>query len=263
MNVSNVLSYLSAFAPTNRALSYDNVGLLIGNPASPVTSVCIALDITLDVVDEAIASGAELIVAHHPVIFTPLKTITPTDAVGAVVYKLIQNNISAICMHTNLDAANIGVNTMLADRVGLLNGKIVEVLGNDEKATPYGIGLYGMLEGEKTMPDFLRHVKDSLQCPALRYCDSGKPVRCVAVGGGSCGDFVTRAPELGIDTIVTADIKHSHFIAAQALGINLIDAGHFHTENPVTDLLYDILSQKFPSLSVKIAKSNHSPISVF
>lgn len=264
MQASDVLSVLSSLAPVSFALSYDNVGLLIGGKDHPVSGITVALDITERVIEEAIQNKTNLIVSHHPVIFDPLKRLDPHDPVGKLVYKMIRADLAAICMHTNLDAAQNGVNAALAARLGIQNTALVEPIGRDgQSGALYGIGLWGETENAMPLCDFLSLVKSALSCPGLRYHDASRPVYRVAVGGGSCGDFVYRAKEIGFDTLVTADVKHAHFLAAATLGINLIDAGHFHTENPVTDILYDTLRAAFPALPVYIAENNVSPVSFF
>ncbi|HBE13810.1 MAG TPA: Nif3-like dinuclear metal center hexameric protein [Clostridiales bacterium] len=258
MKVSDVFSILVQIAPLSYAMDYDNIGILIGSQEQTVTKICLALDITSAVVDEAMQMGTELIISHHPVIFEPLKQINPATASGSILYQLIQHNIAAICLHTNLDAAKSGVNSILAHQLGVENTRIIEPLGEDAHG-PYGIGLYGNLNQNRPLSSFLPFVKDTLGCDGLRYHDAGKPVFHVAVGGGSCGDFVHLAPVLEFDTLVTADVKHNHFITAKEYGVNLIDAGHFYTENPVIRYLYVVLKEKL-SLDVHIAKANIAPV---
>lgn len=230
------------WAPRELAESWDNVGLLVGSGAREAKRVLVALDVTEWVADEAIARGADLIVAHHPVMncrWHEVQSIVDDNAQGRTLTKLLRNDVSAICMHTNLDAADGGVNDILARKLGLQGLSIL----NEEK-----IGRVGTLNCEKSLEEFLSDVVQSLGCRGLRYRDGGKPVHRVAVGGGACVEFVPNALALGCDTFVTADVKYHDFLDAD--GINLIDAGHFETENPVCDAVCAYLAERFPQLEL-------------
>ena len=218
--------------PRELAQKWDNVGLLVGTRSSPVKKVLVALDITEGVVDEAVVGGYNLIVAHHPVIncsWTPVQTITDETLYGRILLKLIKHDIAAICMHTNLDSAEGGVNDQLAARLGLQN---ISVLDQET-----GIGRIGDLPREVTLSEFWKDVKEKLGANGIRYADAGKPVRRVAVGGGSCSEYADLARELGCDTFVTSDIKYNGFLDAPYKGINLLDAGHFPTEDVICQTL--------------------------
>ena len=214
VKVQQVLEILEQIAPPELACSWDNVGLLV-DAGRPVTSIMTALDITADVVRDAAESGCELIVSHHPVIFDPLRRVTAED----VPAMLLQNGISAICMHTNLDAAEGGVNDCLARKLGLQDAEPF----NEEK-----IGRIGTISCEKPLEEFLQDVVKLLGCRGLRYHSGERPVRRVAVGGGACGEYIQRVIDLGCDTFVTSDLGYHDFLDTQ--GLNLIDAGHFPTE---------------------------------
>ena len=239
---------LYRWAPGELAASWDNVGLLVGSGHTPVRSVLIALDVTEAVADEAAGMGAELIVAHHPLLnchWHKVQTVLDDNAQGRCITKLIRNGISAICMHTNLDAAEGGVNDILARKLGLAG--VVPL--SEEK-----IGRVGTLEREKSLEEFLPVVLQSLGCQGLRYRGAGKPVHKVAVGGGACAEYIPRAAALGCDTIVTADVKYHEFLDAD--GINLIDAGHFETENPVCEAIRDYLAQNWSGLELVLSTSH-------
>ena len=234
VKVQQVLEILEQIAPPELACSWDNVGLLV-DAGRPVTSIMTALDITADVVRDAAESGCELIVSHHPVIFDPLRHVTAED----VPAMLLQNGISAICMHTNLDAAEGGVNDCLACTLGLQDTKPL----NEEK-----IGRIGTLSCEKPLEQFLSDVVKLLSCNGLRYRDGGRPVHRVAVGGGACGEYIPQAIAQGCDTFVTSDLRYNDFLDTQ--GLNLIDAGHFPTEDVVCQEIVRRLRETFPELEV-------------
>ena len=253
--VREIESALYDWAPRNLVESWDNVGLLVGSEGRAVKRALIALDVTDQVADEAIALGAELIVAHHPVMnctWHKVQSVVDDNAQGRLLTKLLKNDVSAICMHTNLDAAEGGVNDVLAKTLGLEGLSLL----NEEK-----IGRVGTLKCEKSLEQFLSDVIQSLGCQGLRYRDGGRPVRKVAVGGGACAEYIPQAIALGCDTFVTADVKYHDFLDAE--GLNLIDAGHFETENPVCAAAREYLARRFPQLDLVLSTTHKSVIKYY
>ena len=247
--VRDIEQYLYAWAPRELAESWDNVGLLVGDPEAEVHRVLVALDVTPQVVAEAIEKGCQLIVAHHPVMncaWHQVQTVRTDDRQGRVLTELIRHGIAAICMHTNLDAAAGGVNEVLAQKLGLSDLKML----TEEK-----IGRIGTLKCEIPLVEFTRFVIESLGCNGLRYTDCGKPVHRVAVGGGACGDYIPQAIAAGCDTFVTSDLRYHDFLDTTAL--NLIDAGHFPTEDVICAPLVEYLQKAFPAATV-IKTTAHS-----
>ena len=245
--VADILQFMETLAPRNLKMDWDNVGLLCGSKSSAVTKVLVALDPFEGVCREAAEIGAELIVTHHPLIFQAPTAITDETSIGRSIQLLCRHGISAINAHTNLDIAPGGVNDVLAAKLGLENIATVDPEG----------GLLRM--GEVTaqpLADFLDSVKKNLGSLGLRYVDGGKLVRKVAVGGGSCAGAMLEAVDAGCDTFVTADVKYNQFWDAKDLGLNLIDAGHFHTENPVVAVLAEKLQAVFPEIDVKISETH-------
>ncbi len=250
--VREIEKMLYDWAPRELAADWDNVGLLVGSADAEVTRVLIALDVTEWVADEAVALGAELIVAHHPLMncrWHEVQSVVDDNAQGRTITKLIKNGVSAICMHTNLDAADGGVNDILARRLGLEGLSML----SEEK-----IGRVGTLKCEKSLEEFLPDVIQSLGCKGLRYRNGGKPVRRVAVGGGACAEYIRSAVALGCDTFVTADVKYHDFLDAN--DINLIDAGHFETENPVCGAIRDHLAERFPALTLVLSSAHNKSV---
>ena len=244
---------LFTLAPREGAADWDNVGLLIGDPAQSVTKVLVALDITEAVAAEAVEAGCEAIVAHHPVMncrWLPVQSLRADDAQGKLLRTLVKADIAAICMHTNLDTAQGGVNDVLAETLELID---------PGPLTDYGIGRTGTLKAPMALSDFAAFVKERLGCNGLRYIDAGKPVHRVAVGGGSCGDLEEAAIAAGCDTFVTSDIKYHQFLDAVGHGINILDAGHFPTENPICDTLITYLKEQFPELTI-IKSASHREV---
>lgn len=246
--VVDIFELLDGKAPCALKLDFDNVGHLVGHADAPVTRVMTALDITDDVIDEAIACGAELIVSHHPLVFDAVKTVTDATWVGRRILTLAEHRIAAICMHTNLDAAQGGVNDAL---MAALGGTVTETLDPVS-----GIGRIGELSEEMPLADFLCHTKSALNGNSLRYHDAGRAVRRVACCGGSGGSDIALAHDAGCDTYVTADVKYDQFLEAKNHGINLIDADHFCTENVVVPVLAGWLREAFPALDVRISQTH-------
>lgn len=243
--VSDIFDFLCRLAPLQLQMSFDNSGLLLGKKDAVVDKVLLALDVTDAVVDEAIEIGAQLIISHHPLIFSPIKALTDEKLL-----KLVENSIAVISMHTNLDIAPGGVNDVL---MAVLGAKTVDVL--DE----HGCGRVGVLENEKCLDEFLLECKNALCCKGIRYYSSGRPVKNLAVMGGSGADELETAFEKGCDTYVTADIKYHQFLRAAELGINLIDADHFCTENPIIFALKNTLEKRFEKTTFSISEK-HGPI---
>lgn len=240
--VREIESFLYGWAPRELAESWDNVGLLVGDPEAAVERVLVALDITPQVVEEALERGCQLIVAHHPVMncaWHPVQTVRADDRQGRTLTALLRGGVAAICMHTNLDAAEGGVNDVLAQKLGLEGLTLL----TEEK-----IGRIGTLKCEMPLVEFTRFVIESLGCNGLRYTDCGKPVRRVAVGGGACGDYIPQAIAAGCDTFVTSDLRYHDFLDTTEL--HLIDAGHFPTEDVICEPLVAYLQRAFPTAIV-------------
>ena len=254
ITVETVLNYIQTLAPTYMQESWDRVGLNCGRLDRPVTKILVALDPFSHVCQEAKDIGANLLITHHAQIWNA-GFVTDQTEQGRNTLFLIENGIACINAHTNLDCAPGGVNDCLAEALGLKDISVIAPRGTDEAGHPWGLLRKGTVTSQP-LPAFLRHVKTSLGCEGLRYADGGKPVCRVAVGGGACGDFLEQALDAGCDTFVTADIKYNQFWDAQALGLNLIDAGHFYTENPVCFRLQQRLAAQFPEITVELSKKH-------
>ena len=182
--------------------------------------------------------------------------MTDADRTGRKVVALLKNGISAICMHTNLDAAAGGVNDVLAEAAGLTGVGLLHEDVFDENGTPYSYGRVGTLTAPMTLGDYLQVVKDRLCAGGLRYHDAGRAVYKVATEGGSGGGDLKYALARGCDTFLTGDIKHDVFLEAKEADINLIDGGHFCTENLVTPLLAEKLTAQFPTVRTTVSRAH-------
>lgn len=251
--VGMVYNFLQEKAPFELQEGFDNAGFLVGREGVALTKILVSLDVTEQVVQDAVEQGAQLIVAHHPVIFGGVKSVTDQTVTGRVLLSLVENGIAAICAHTNLDAVEGGVNDALALRLGLTDIGQLKQLGVDGQGRPYGIGRVGLVP-EQHLYDFAMSVKRLLGANGIRLVDGGKLVHTVAVGGGACADLMEDALAQGCDTFVTSDVKYHQFLEARALGLNLVDAGHFPTEDVICPVLHNWLAKRFPHVSVSISQ---------
>ena len=251
--VGDILDYLETLAPRSMKMDWDNVGLLCGGRSRPVTKVLLALDPFEGVCREAKEWGEELIVTHHPLIFNPLKAVTDETALGRSIQLLCAAGISAVNAHTNLDCAPGGVNDCLAAALGLRDVRAIDPMGTDELGREWGLLRMGTVP-EQSLDAFLATVKAALHCPGLRYAAGMRPIRRVAVGGGACGGELEAVAASGCDAFVTADLKYNQFADAAALGLTLIDAGHFETENPVCEYLAAQVRAAFPEVEVRVSQ---------
>lgn len=241
--INDIMEYFETFAPLSMQMDFDNSGLLVGNKETIVTNVLVSLDITESVVLEAEKTGCELIISHHPVIFNPIRHMDTHDPA----YLLANKGISALCMHTNLDlGTKFGVNIALSNAIGVKEPALAEI----------GECLFiGTLDTTVDMQEFAKNVKTALNCNGLRYTDVNKSVKTVAVSSGAGGSNVCEAAFLGADVLVTGEIKHHEINAANALKINIIDAGHYKSEDIVILPLINQLSAKFPDTTFTKTKT--------
>ena len=253
--VNDVLNYIYTLAPAYMKEDWDNIGLLCGKYDHPVKSVLVALDPFEGVCREAAAMGADLIVTHHPLIFQAPQAITDDNSVGRSILLLAQHGISAINAHTNLDCAPGGVNDVLARTLELQDIQIIDPAGKDENGNSYGLLRCGYVD-ECPLDAFLAHAKGKLGTPMLRFVRGDRPVRKVAVGGGACSGMRQDAINAGCDAFVTSDIGYNNFWDAQELGLTMIDAGHFHTENPSMYVMAQKLRDAFPDVEVVLSQKH-------
>jgi dinuclear metal center YbgI/SA1388 family protein len=364
MKVSDITGYLESIAPRSYQESYDNSGLLTGHPSQEVTRALITLDCTEEVIEEAIALQANLIIAHHPIIFRGLKKLTGSNYVERTVIKAIQNNIAIYAIHTNLDNVHTGVNRKIAEKIGLQNLQVLAPrtntltklvtfippknadavlqalhqagagqIGNykncsfrvegtgtfmpDEEAAPHigqpnqqefvkeiraevifpshleanivkalktahpyeevayyltplinenqevGSGMVGELPEAMEPTAFLAHLKQAMSLPLIRHTAlSAKPIKKVALCGGSGIFLLSKALAIGAQAFVTADIKYHEFFDADNR-LLLADIGHYESEVFTKDLLGDILKEKFPTFALNFSGTITNPVRYF
>ena len=244
--VSDVCQVLEEIAPLAVQESYDNAGLLTGDPGMPVTGVLTALDMLEPVLDEAIAKGCNMVVAHHPIIFRGLKRLTGQNYVERVVIKAIRAGIALYAIHTNLDSVlEYGVNQRIAERLGLTDLRFLAPKAPAPDGREVGMGLLGELPAPCTETDFLQDLKGRMQASMIRHTELlGRPVRRVAICGGSGSFLLTQAVAAEADVFVTGDFKYHEFFDADGQ-ILIADIGHYESEQFTINLLQEIIQQKF------------------
>lgn len=245
MKTENIIAYFEQTAPLSSAESWDNTGLLCGDRSKEVKKVLLALDITTDVVREAKEKQCGLILSHHPVIFDPLRRIAPDSAIAL----LIKYDIAALCLHTNLDKAENGVNTALAEALGL----------RDTLLFPDEFLCTGVLSSPLSAEAFARLIKERLDAPSVRFTDTDKPILSVAVSSGGGGEGVELFEKYRFDAFVTGELKHHQYLYAGEHGIAAFDAGHFSSENVIVKPLQEALTREFPETEFLVSEACRCP----
>lgn len=252
VRISDIYSFLDEKYPLSLQESWDNSGYIVESDSEKCSKILLTLDITNDSVDEAIYKKADLAISHHPVIFNPLKKIQ----VDTPVYKLIRSGIGAICMHTNLDIAEGGTNTVIV-------GKIAEKLGisaNIEPLEDCGLGCIIELEKVVDCDELAEILKDIFNIERVKMSMYGEYILSkIAVCSGSGGSLWKLAQAKGCDALITGDVKHDVWIDANNSKFTIIDCGHFHMENLVLWELRRVLEEKFPMVDVEISESSVDP----
>lgn len=232
MTVKSIFEFLNSRFPVSDAMDFDNVGILIGDPETEIKKALVCLDCTLEAINYAKEKGCDLIITHHPVIFSPLKNILK----GSVQYEVLRYNLSVISMHTNLDIGVGGVNDCLCEVLGFKD---------IENITAYdGYTVKSATVSPADPCSFARHIKSKIG-GCVKFVKGKSQITKVLVCGGSGGNYIEDAVRLGADALVTADVKHHHFLMAYDNGISLYDAGHFNTEDVVTEPLKELLAKEF------------------
>ena len=261
MKVKSITAYLESLAPLVLQEEYDNSGLIIGSGEEEVLGTLICLDCTEAVIDEAIKKKCNLIIAHHPIIFRGLKTITGKNYVERVVLKAIRNHISIYAIHTNLDNVAQGVNKMICDKLGLTNCKFLLPSPLEKgKGMRHGSGMIGTLSTPMTEIAFLNKLKTVMKTNAVRYTTLlNKKINKVAVCGGSGSFLLQNAIASAADVFVTADVKYHQFFDADNK-ILIADIGHYESEQFTKELLHDLLKRKFPIFAPRLSEKNTNPV---
>ncbi len=249
MVCKDLIDQLEELAPTSYAYNWDNVGLLVGRKDKKIERVMIVLDVTDDVIEQAITENIHMIISHHPLVFGGLKRVTPEDYIQRRVYSLIRHDICCYAMHTNFDV--MGMADAMADELKIQNAKVLEVTYEDEIATE-GCGRYGNLLKSYSLSEYAKEVKEQLGLDhVLVYGQLDSLVESVAIMPGSGSDMIGKALEACVDVMITGDIKHHQGIDAVAQGLSIIDAGHYGTEKIFVPYLKEYLLRNTSGLVIK------------
>lgn len=250
ISVKNIIEKLNNLAPEHLGEEWDNIGLQIGSVDNKVSKILLALDATSGVVDEAISINADMIITHHPMIFSPLKRIVKDHPKGHSIYKLIQNNISLYVMHTNFDTACGGTNDVLADKIGLYN---VEAINPNENGM--GIGRIGETK-KTTIKELSQQLKKVLGISHVRVVgELDESITQVAICTGS-GMSVIKSVIGKADVFITGDVKFHEAQEAKELGIGIIDVGHYGSENIAIPSIKDYIDEFALESNIEIVLSN-------
>ena len=257
MTIATIIEFLDAELHPEYQEDYDNVGFLLGNPEAECNGVLVAVDVTDAVIEEAREKGANLIVTHHPMIFGGVKRITPKDATGRHIIKLIKNDMAVYAAHTNLDNLKDGVNGILAQELGLTECHILRQMAG-QPSPEVGAGMVGSLPYPMPTQAFLEQVKVCLGLPMLRVSDIASPaVSRVAICGGAGSFLIGDAIRQNADIYLTGDMKYHDFQRAEGR-ITLVDIGHFESEQFSKELIYSIISKKFSNFACFISERGKS-----
>lgn len=265
LKVKNIHRIMEEHAPLRLKQSYDNVGLMVGDMNSEVTSILVALDCTLDVVEEAKKKGCNLIFTHHPLLFRKPSNITTDTLLGRKIIELIKNDINLYSSHTNLDAVKGGINDIIMKLLGMDNYKIIEPIeGFSNSEGNSGIGRIAELEEAITLEQLCDRVKKALNILFLRYAgDELKKIKKVAVINGSGQDYFSNAKKMGADCVITGDTTYHYVSDFEEEDIAVIDAGHFGTEWPAMKLVTEYLKSKIKDIgfnnSVILSEVSRNP----
>lgn len=261
MQIKEILSVLEAVAPPQLQESYDNAGLIVGDPEATLDGVLFCLDSTEAIVEEAVQKGCNLVVAHHPIVFRGLKRLNGANYVERTVIRAIRAGVSLYAIHTNLDNVHLqGVNSRIAEKLGLMQTRI---LAPKPGATDIGAGLVGVLPAPVPEMDFLAGLKTAFRAGCVRHTTLlNRPVQQIAVCGGSGSFLLADALRAGADVFVSADFKYHEFFDADKR-ILIADIGHFESEQFTIELLYEIIREKFPNFALHLTEVSTNPVFYF
>jgi len=249
MTIGEIYKFIDEIAPFKNQSGSDNSGLIVGDYTTKVKKILVCLDVTNDIVSEAAKKSADLIIAHHPLMYRPISKISENDPLHA----LVRNNISLIAVHTNIDVASDGVSDLMLKKLGFQKSSKAILPISDE-----GIG-YGRIV-ELSTPisagELAEKSKKAFDCTIVKYVDSGKPISKIGVSSGSAAESVEAALEAGCDAFICGEVKYDRMLFAKDRGLTLIEAGHFHTEDIFCEDLVERLKQQFADVTIEKATNS-------
>ena len=258
MYIKEIISLIEDYAPLKFQASFDNSGLLCGNPERELTSILLCIDVTEEVIKEAIDKGHNLIISHHPLIFSGLKHITPATYVERCVIDAIKHDITIYAAHTNMDVVSNGVSGRMADKLDLYHRQILQPEGDPMDGN--GFGIIGELQQPVESMAFLQQVKEIFRCDRLRYTTPHTPfMQRVAVCGGAGASFFKQALAGQADIYISGDFKYHDFFLTENR-IMIADIGHYESEQFTKEIFYEILTKKISKFAVQFSEINTNPI---
>ena len=258
MKIREIIGALEEFAPLSLQDSYDNAGLQIGlTEDAEATGALLCLDVTEDVLDEAVRRGCNMVVSHHPLLFRPCKSITGADYIERCIIKAIKNDIAIYSAHTNLDNAKDGVNYRIAHKLGLTDIEILDPKNNDKST---GAGLIGHLAEPMKKEDFIAHVKKVFNANCVRFNSwTGRKVFRIALCGGSGAFLMSKAASAGVDAFLTGEVGYHRFFGHEN-ELLLLELGHFESEQYTLEILREVIERAAPNLPIFDTEIETNPI---
>ena len=260
--LKDICSFLEDIAPLRFQESYDNAGLITGDPEMQITGAMIALDALPEVIEEAIETNCNMVISHHPLVFRGIKKFNPHYYVDKGVILALKHDIALYAIHTNLDnVLSDGVNQKIGNMLGLQDISILRPHPSAHMETSYhvGSGIKGRLPEEMATESFIEYLKERLQLKVIRHTNLIGPIRKVAVCGGAGSFLLNDAIKAGMDCFITADMKYHEFFDANS-AITIFDIGHYESEYFTIQLLHRLISNKFHNFAAHCTKVNTNPV---
>jgi len=259
IKLQKICDYLEQFAPTELAESWDNTGLLVGDPRADIRRLMTCLTVTPESVDEAVARNVDLIVTHHPMMFRPVNRITAESVAGTMLLDLIKNNIAIYSPHTAFDSTSGGINEQIATALHVGNARPLKPLAPDQ--TDRGAGRIGVLQAPIAGTDFATQIKQRFNIDCLAIVgDPAQQIKSVAIGCGSGGSFLNDAIRLGADALVTGETTFHTCLEAKAENVSLFLLGHFASERFAVEVLADQHEREFANVKTWASDQESDPI---
>lgn len=287
VSVGLIAQTVEKIAPKSWAEDWDNVGLLVGDASRRVERVLLTLDATLAVIEEAKERNAQLILAHHPIIFRPLKNLRSDNQAAQIPIQLLKAEIGYYAAHTNLDQSIYSSSWTMGNTLGLERMEVLVPFANEDR----GYGIIGYLPTSEPLESIVGKIKKYFQTLQLQFDDlndqnqaeghltipssnleqhvelfrlEGKPqqkIRKIAILNGSGGSFIPKAIFKGADLLITGDVDHHGALDAREAGMSVLDIGHFTSEIPMVKTLADYLrsEKSLGDLEILISRTMHSP----
>lgn len=264
MKLGKLISSIEKKFPKNLQYDWDNSGLNIGYEEKDINKILTTLEITDDTVDEAIENDVDLIISHHPFLFSKINKIVDTDTKGRLVIKLIENNIAVYCMHTNYDIAFGGLNDYFLEVMGIENCGVLDPISSHddyENGKMFGLGRIGKLEETTTIEKFIIDLKERLKINTIRFVGKNinSSVKNIAVVTGAGAEYFEMLANSNIDVLVTGDMKYHQAVDAYELGVNVLDLGHYGTEYIFSDAMKKYIDEEIGGMEVQVSTKMLNP----